>query len=102
MKRTPKLLNYLLDCLEDAPIDECIVWSFADSGNGYGRISIHGHPIGVHIVAYEYWYGPVPDSLELDHLCRITRCFNPYHLEAVTHQENAIINLCSKFWEIYI
>lgn len=43
-------------------------------------------------LAYRLLYlitrGAIPDGLELDHLCRNPRCVNPWHLEAVTHQEN--------------
>ena len=41
-----------------------------------------------HRVAYELFVGPIPDGLELDHLCRRRNCINPDHLEAVTHAEN--------------
>jgi len=30
----------------------------------------------------------VPQGLELDHLCRVSHCVRPEHLEAVTHAEN--------------
>jgi hypothetical protein len=33
--------------------------------------------------------GPVPQGLELDHLCRVRGCVNPAHLEPVTMRENA-------------
>jgi hypothetical protein len=39
-------------------------------------------------VAYELFVGPIPEGLELDHLCRNPSCVNPAHLEAVTHREN--------------
>jgi hypothetical protein len=39
-------------------------------------------------MAYEMLVGPVPDGLELDHLCRVPACVNPDHLEPVTHIEN--------------
>lgn len=32
--------------------------------------------------------GPVPEGLDLDHLCRNIQCVNPWHLEAVTRLEN--------------
>jgi hypothetical protein len=32
--------------------------------------------------------GPVPEGLELDHLCENPPCCNPAHLEPVTHAEN--------------
>ena len=41
-----------------------------------------------HVLAWELFYGRVPVGLELDHLCRNPACFNPAHLEAVTHKQN--------------
>jgi hypothetical protein len=37
---------------------------------------------------YEIEVRPIPDSLELDHLCRNRLCVKPGHLEPVTHREN--------------
>lgn len=42
----------------------------------------------VHRVAYEVYIGPVPDGLEVDHLCRNRACYNPAHLEPVSRLEN--------------
>jgi hypothetical protein len=37
---------------------------------------------------YEQKHGPIPDELELDHLCEVRNCGNPDHLEPVTPGEN--------------
>jgi hypothetical protein len=41
-----------------------------------------------HRIAFELAKGPVPDGLELDHLCKNRLCCNPQHLEAVEHIVN--------------
>lgn len=44
----------------------------------------------VHRVSLELAGRPIPEGLVTDHLCRVRRCFNPDHLEAVTRQENTL------------
>lgn len=41
-----------------------------------------------HRVAYELVVGPIPEGLEIDHLCRTRSCVRPDHLDPVTHAEN--------------
>ena len=41
-----------------------------------------------HRMIYELLVGPIPDGLEIDHLCRNRGCVNPGHMEPVTHREN--------------
>lgn len=69
----------------------CWVWSGAVSDKGkwvYGIVAHHGKLHMAHRVMYERKVGVIPVGLELDHLCRNTRCINPSHLEPVTHREN--------------
>lgn len=41
-----------------------------------------------HRISYAEIVGPIPEGLELDHLCRNPPCINPSHLEPVTREEN--------------
>ena len=56
---------------------------------GYGHFS-DKHKFTAHRWSYEYFVGKIPNSLKLDHLCRVRHCVNPNHLEAVTQKENIL------------
>jgi DNA-binding XRE family transcriptional regulator len=66
----------------------CWVWQLGTRDIGYGRIKTDGINVGAHVYYYRYYIGPVPEGLELDHLCRVPGCVNPEHLEPVTQVEN--------------
>lgn len=69
----------------------CWRWKGAIVGGengGYGQFRVGDRRIVAHRVAYELLVGPIPEGLELDHLCRNRWCVNPAHLEPVTHLEN--------------
>lgn len=66
----------------------CWLSTLAGNGKGYAVIGIAGRMEYVHRAAYIEWVGPIPDGLEIDHLCRIRNCIRPLHLEPVTHGEN--------------
>lgn len=70
--------------------DGCWEWLGSQDALGYGRIRPKGTEIPrlTHRVAWEALNGPVPNGLELDHLCRNPSCWRPDHLEPVTHAEN--------------
>ena len=68
--------------------EECWQWLGSLNRNGYGNCCHNGKGMPAYRFAYEFLVGPVPDGLELDHLCRNPPCVNPAHLEPVTHQEN--------------
>jgi len=71
--------------------DTCWLWNAALSSTGYGVFRVGGSPgrlLYAHRFAYELVKGDIPEGLFLDHLCRVTNCVNPGHLEAVTPQIN--------------
>lgn len=69
-------------------VGECWRWLGARTPNGYGTFRFKNRTQPVHRWAYEEWVGPIPEGLEIDHLCRTRDCINPDHLEAVTRAEN--------------
>ena len=70
----------------------CWNWTMSLGNNGYGKAHLKSRDLRLYSVAHKVSYfihrGPVPDGLQLDHLCRNRRCINPDHLEPVTQAEN--------------
>lgn len=87
------LLDRLLPRVDrgDFPAD-CWLWTGAISAAGYGVLGAGRRGEGtvlVHRAVYEHYVGAVPAEHDLDHVCRVTACCNPWHLEPVTRSENA-------------
>lgn len=69
----------------------CWLWTASLNAYGYGQIRLPDGRVGrAHKVVYEELVGPVPDGLQLDHLCRNRACVNPAHLEPVTQRTNTL------------
>ena len=99
------LLDRWLSKVPDRTEGRCWQWGAGKFSSGYGAISVcrpgkrpQNRP--AHLVAYELFIGPVPEGMELDHVCHTQDescpggkcvhrgCVNPAHLEPVTHLEN--------------
>jgi len=63
---------------------DCWLWEGRLDKDGYG---IFGK-IRAHRWSYEVFREEIPRGLQIDHLCRVRNCVNPWHLEPVTSQEN--------------
>jgi hypothetical protein len=64
------------------------MWTGQLNNKGYPVTHYKGQKRPAYVAVWETLVGPVPDGLELDHLCRIVPCVFPLCLEPVTHAEN--------------
>lgn len=70
----------------------CWIWMGDVYEDGYGSVRWTINKTVkrrlAHRASYEVFVGPIPDGMEIDHLCFVPGCVNPSHLEAVTAREN--------------
>jgi len=85
----------------------CWVWTAGLTYQGYGQINRSDtatetrRPMLAHRLSYEWAKGPIPDGMQVDHLCHTSacpggrtcphrRCVNPDHLGLATNRENTL------------
>lgn len=87
-KRTRTIEERLAAYTDKIPQGGCWIWIGALNQYGYGSMRGPTGTVATHRFVYERERGPIPEALDLDHLCRVRSCCNPDHLEPVTRQEN--------------
>lgn len=70
--------------------DDCLLWPYGKSNNGYGTIRLHGHRKQfVHRLVCEHANGTPPTpKMDAAHACGNRICCNPRHLRWATREEN--------------
>lgn len=82
---------------------DCWIRDRCVNRNGYTTVRVAHVDRPTHRFVYEQLVGPIPEGLDLDHVCHGAdetcdrgvacphrRCVNPAHLEPVTHRENML------------
>jgi hypothetical protein len=62
-------------------------WLFTGTTTPYGRIA-KAQDSYTHRLGWKLLRGPIPDGMELHHRCGVHACWNPDHLQVVTHAGN--------------
>lgn len=68
----------------------CWISNRAAHSNGYTKLGHLGRTWLTHRFAYTVFVGPIPERMQIDHLCKVRACCNPAHLEPVTCRENLL------------
>ena len=66
--------------------DGCWLWMAATDKKGYGYFYAAGKLVRPH----RWVIGPVPEGMQVDHICNVPGCVRPEHLRIVTPRENLL------------
>jgi hypothetical protein len=69
--------------------DSCWLWEGYIAPTGYGQFSGKWFSsLFAHRIAYEITNGPIPEKLQIDHLCHNRSCVRPDHLQIITSKHH--------------
>lgn len=86
----PTRMRNKIELRDTGYLSDCWQWTGAVQSSGYGSIGIGNRRTAlVHRLTYTFAIGPIPNGMQIDHLCRNTLCCNPDHLEPVTNKVNS-------------
>jgi hypothetical protein len=66
----------------------CWSWIAGKNPAGYGTVHMADGKKYAHRVSWELTVGPIPDGLDIDHICHNHACVNPGHLRTATRKQN--------------
>lgn len=70
--------------------DGCWIWTACTVRDGYGRVGVNGKLMLAHRYIFEQMYGPIPDGMEVCHICDNPPCVRPDHLFLGSHKDNML------------
>lgn len=65
----------------------CLIWTGNVGTDGYGAIG--GYGTRAHRYAWEQVHGPIPEGIEIDHICHRKTCVEVTHLRMATRLSNS-------------
>lgn len=83
-------IERLLEQIEVNPQTGCHIWTGMKVRTGYGLTRLDNRWVVPHRAVWEHYKGPIPEGLQIDHMCGAKLCCNVFHLRVVTAQENSL------------
>jgi len=71
------------------PNSGCLLWDAGVSEDGYGHFWFEGKTVKASRYAWEREHGPIPDGLQICHICDTPPCVNTSHMFLGTVKDNA-------------
>ncbi|KKN49314.1 hypothetical protein LCGC14_0644130 [marine sediment metagenome] len=65
-----------------------LLWGGKLHRDGYGQVKVDGKFVYTHRLAWEIAYGPIPEGIQVLHLCNTPPCILPRHLYLGTPADN--------------
>lgn len=70
--------------------DTCWLWTGSNNGR-YGSFKMYYRKqVLAHRASYMMYVGKIPEGLTINHMCRVTLCVRPDHLELMTLKDNVL------------
>lgn len=95
-KRRPPISDSEYEVRDMGYLTPCFIWRGHPNNKGYGQVVLAGKQMYAHRAMYEQRVGPIPEGMQIDHLCRTRLCVNTDHMEPVTHRENLMRGVGAK------
>ena len=74
----------------DASNSDCWNWTASTTTRGYPQFRLDGKVVKAYRTMYEYFVGPIPDGLDVNHICGNRLCMNYRHMELVSRTETLL------------
>lgn len=96
MTQSPLETEFFSRVNKEGPVPEhlpelgpCWIWIRGKTSAGYGLMLVDGKQTYAHRLAYEFYFGPVPEGLYVLHKCDNPSCVSPIHIWASTAKANS-------------
>lgn len=66
----------------------CWNWTAGLIEKGYGRFRVEAKRYLSHRYSFELAHGPIPDGMQVDHVCHNRACVRPTHLRLASNKQN--------------